>query len=62
MTPCGWCSVFRELVSGFAASLLTAEVEVLALSLGMKQKLALAQAMMEGPHVLNLDEAFNGLD
>jgi ABC-2 type transport system ATP-binding protein len=31
-------------------------------SLGMKQKLSLAQALMEDPDVLLLDEPFNGLD
>ena len=31
-------------------------------SLGMKQKLALVQAFMEGQHVLVLDEPFNALD
>lgn len=31
-------------------------------SLGMKQKLGLAQAFMEGQQLLLLDEAFNGLD
>ena len=31
-------------------------------SLGMKQKLGIAQVLMENPEVLILDEAFNGLD
>lgn len=31
-------------------------------SLGMKQKLAFASAIMEGPSILILDEPFNGLD
>ena len=31
-------------------------------SLGMKQRLGLAQALMEDPDVLILDEPFNGLD
>lgn len=31
-------------------------------SLGMKQRLGLAQAIMENPHILILDEPMNGLD
>lgn len=31
-------------------------------SLGMKQKLGIAQAIMENPQVMILDEAFNGID
>ena len=31
-------------------------------SLGMKQKLAIAQAIMEDPKVLILDEPFNGIE
>ena len=31
-------------------------------SLGMRQRLGLAQAIMENPKILILDEPFNGLD
>lgn len=31
-------------------------------SLGMKQKLSLAQALMENPNIILLDEPFNGID
>lgn len=40
----------------------TAEQKVRKYSLGMKQKLALAQAFMENQEVLILDEPFNALD
>lgn len=36
--------------------------KVRAYSLGMKQKLRIAQAIMENPSILILDEPFNGLD
>ncbi len=38
------------------------DVKVKKYSLGMKQRLAFCQAIMENPHVLLLDEPFNALD
>ena len=36
--------------------------KVVKYSLGMRQRLGIAQAIMENPSVLILDEPFNGLD